>query len=263
MTVGSAFERLLDDASQFPPANLPLAQAWSQHRQWRASGNNAMVRRFLLPDTRAAALAQILTGDRVGEVELGVIITGEVVDGVAAIVNGHAPLTSIELRSIDEIPRLRERAPGAQLFVEGGEVEQIARMREHDTRVAAKLRCGGVHAAAFPDIDAVADFVEACVHLDVPFKATAGLHQPLRHWDSELNVHHHGFLNLWAGTAVAAQGAPRADVVHVLRMADGDAWREAAISISELNYARRWFTGFGTCSISEPIDGLVALAMVG
>ena len=54
----------------------------------------------------------------------------------------------------------------------------------------AKVRCGG--AAILPSVPALAEFVQACRRLEVPFKATAGLHQPLRHDDE------HGFLNVLA-----------------------------------------------------------------
>ncbi|MEK6701901.1 MAG: hypothetical protein AABZ53_06535, partial [Planctomycetota bacterium] len=45
---------------------------------------------------------------------------------------------------------------------------------------AAKLRTGGVTAGAFPSTAEIAEFVNACRLAEVPFKATAGLHPPMR-----------------------------------------------------------------------------------
>ncbi len=132
----------------------------------------------------------------------------------------------------------------------------MAKIRRRDPHIGAKLRCGGLRAAAFPEIDAVASFVDACVHLDVPFKATAGLHQPFRHWDAEIGVFHHGFLNLWSATALAAEGRELPELKRVLEIEEPDTWRELGIPTSALEHARRWFTAFGTCSIEEPLAGL-------
>jgi len=68
----------------------------------------------------------------------------------------------------------------------------------------------GPDAAAFPTVESEAAFIARCVALDIPFKATAGLHQPVRHYDTEIGVEHHGFVNLWTATARAAAGAEEA-----------------------------------------------------
>jgi hypothetical protein len=55
-----------------------------------------------------------------------------------------------------------------------------------------KLRCGGLTADAFPGDEQVAFFIARCNEVHIPWKATAGLHHPRRHWDANLQIWHHG-----------------------------------------------------------------------
>jgi hypothetical protein len=263
MNDAPVLDRLLDDASQFPPGNLALEAAWDAHRRWRKSEHARAVGRFLVPSARAAALAELIFRDGADGIELGIVVGTNQPDELSKLLEGPAQIGSVELRGgRDELERWREHAPEAAIFLEGIPVEAVAQIRGQDPRAGAKLRCGGLEAGAFPSSGAVASFIEACVRLDVPFKATAGLHQPLRHWDAEIGAFHHGFLNLLAATALAARGAPPGQLVGSLEIEGPDAWRELAISTAELKTARRWFRAFGTCSIEEPLEGLAAIGLL-
>jgi hypothetical protein len=80
--------------------------------------------------------------------------------------------------------------------------------------LALKIRCGGDKPSDTPSTDAVADFLSACARADIPFKATAGLHHPIRFFhpgvgDKPSHCRHseaisldsagfmHGFLNVF------------------------------------------------------------------
>jgi hypothetical protein len=263
MNDAPVLDRLLDDASQFPPGNLPLEPAWAAHRRWRNSKYSSALGRFLVPSARATALVGLIGRDGADGVELGIVVGANQPGELSALLDGPGLVSSVELRGADdELERWRAHAPEAEIFLEGIPVETVAQIRARDPKVGAKLRCGGLEAAAFPSIAAVASFIEACVRLDVPFKATAGLHQPLRHWDAEIGIFHHGFLNLLAATALAARGAQTGQLVGCLEVGDPGAWRGLDVRTPELQEARRWFTAFGTCSIEEPLEGLAAIGLV-
>ena len=259
-TTVRAMAHMLDDASQFPPGNVALRPAWAAHLRWREHEHAKLVGRFLLPVARAGELTDLLSSGQ--DAELGVVAAGEPPEEVGALLDGPARVTSIELRGgIGDLARWRAQVPHSWIFLEGAPVQDVARVRADDHQVGAKLRCGGLRADTFPSCEQVAAFIADCVRLDVPFKATAGLHAPLRHWDPEIGSYHHGFLNLWSATAAAARGASAAELESSL--AAEELGRLPALGREELERARRWFTAFGTCSIAEPLQGLRALRLLG
>ena len=95
----------------------------------------------------------------------------------------------------------------------------------------------------------------------MPFKATAGLHHPLRHGDE------HGFLNLLAAAVfdgdeeeALAEEDPRPPSRVT---AEPFSWRERDGGRREIAHVRQeLFVSFGSCSAQEPIDGLQALGML-
>jgi hypothetical protein len=119
----------------------------------------------------------------------------------------------------------------------------------------AKVRCGG---SVLPSVPALAEFVQACKRLEVPFKATAGLHQPLRHGNE------HGFLNLLAAAVFGDEEEALADEDPESFEVSAEAfrWRAQTAGALELSQARELFVSFGSCSAQEPIDGLRALGML-
>ncbi|HEY6326505.1 MAG TPA: hypothetical protein VIW73_08370, partial [Candidatus Cybelea sp.] len=115
------------------------------------------------------------------------------------------------------------------------------------------------------------DFILAANNARVPFKATAGLHHPVRRLDAAGGFMMHGFLNLLAAAALAA----RVDSNTLRRIVaeedpsafrfddDSFAWRDERIGIDDLTQARRAaFVAYGSCSFSEPIGDLSALGIL-
>ena len=139
--------------------------------------------------------------------------------------------------------------------------------------VGAKARCGGQAAGATPSVDDLAAFVVAAHAHDVPWKATAGLHHPVRGMHGvEGGVVPHGFLNLFvAGAAlhagvldaarvadVISESEPRAFVVDPTHIA----WRSVRVEAEQVGAARERCVSFGSCSFDEPVNDLRELGIL-
>jgi hypothetical protein len=138
----------------------------------------------------------------------------------------------------------------------------------------AKIRTGGVTPDAFPDARDVVRFLRACQRHEVRFKATAGLHHPIR---GEYHLTYaaesdsttmFGYLNVMLAAALVLGGHDDGTVLSMLneRSADafaisGDAlqWQSVSIDRELLQRTRdRFIAGFGSCSFHEPLDELPA-----
>jgi hypothetical protein len=120
----------------------------------------------------------------------------------------------------------------------------------------AKIRLGGDNV---PEPTAVARFLRACAAAKIAFKATAGLHHPIR-WGTA-----HGFVNVFLAAALAWRGDdPLATLeetsTSAFHFGDAVTWHNHRISPAELREVREKFAiSFGSCSFEEPIADLKAL----
>lgn len=140
----------------------------------------------------------------------------------------------------------------------------------------AKIRCGGVTPDAFPPSEQVADFLLACRSAGVAFKATAGLHHPLRaeqsltYEDNAPRGTMHGFVNLFMAAAfVRTREASRDLVLDLLEERDATefsftddnaTWRDHVVETLDLARTRETFAiSIGSCSFDEPVADLQKL----
>ncbi|HEU5169987.1 MAG TPA: hypothetical protein VFU46_05595, partial [Gemmatimonadales bacterium] len=200
-----------------------------------------------------------------------------IIDGFNARRAGHAAVDTIELKAACEAAAAA--ALGAidrrlDAFVEipvaqdpGPLVAALARLGAR-----AKVRTGGVTADAFPSSVELLRFIRRCKEAQVPFKATAGLHHPLRAsypltYDAgSARATMFGFLNVFLAAAFVAQGMDDVEALAVLEESsrdalrfddEGVAWRDHRLSEAELRHTRRHLAvAFGSCSFREPIEGL-------
>jgi hypothetical protein len=113
----------------------------------------------------------------------------------------------------------------------------------------------------------------ACRDAGVPFKATAGLHHPVRHYDDTMETEMHGFLNLFGAAVMAAEHDLSVADVQLILQEDLDdafrftkeafAWRDLKASMDDIMHARETLaTSFGSCSFEEPVDDLRDLDLI-
>lgn len=133
--------------------------------------------------------------------------------------------------------------------------------------VGLKIRCGGAEPSDIPSVEQVAALIVASRDAGTSFKATAGLHHPLRHYDDGFDAEMHGFLNIFAAAAVASEHALDADeLIPILRDEDASnfqflkerfAWRNASVPLDSIRHTREDLAlSFGSCSFEEPVDHL-------
>lgn len=259
----ASLERLIDYAGLFPPAKLAMEEASAQYERAKSGPAAFMLGRFIV---RAEDLrdVRVAFAGREG-VELSVIAAPAMFEVVARARQEHwAAIRSVEVPLGDYSiggcaqQRRRARLEDLPIYVELSHVNPpMAALAEHGLR--AKLRCGGVKPTAYPSAGEVAGFIAAACAANVPFKATAGLHHPVRHFNEAAGVTMHGFLNLLA----AAARAPHLDPRELESIVASEDVRELAIgSEREAREARERFVAFGSCSFEEPLDDLRALGIL-
>lgn len=257
---------LVDDAGLFPPERLPMAAAVARHRADALVAHPALTHRFLCPASRLDELRALLGPGEPWRLGLVVDVEPPALDGVLAAVDGDARLLleTIELQwpgGVDAVPRHATAVTHVELSpAADGWHDALAAVAT--AGLGAKVRCGGLDAAAFPTPEQLAAFLSAAVHGGVPFKATAGLHSAVRHHDPRDGFDHHGFLNVVVAVCRAV-GGDRA-VAAALAVEDGPALAAQArdVPADVARRARELFVAYGSCSTSEPVEDLVALGLV-
>lgn len=300
---------LIDYAGLFPPASLPLEAAVAEYRAARAGPSAWLLGMFVINASQLEELAGalvasmtkgedpwaisvILDGDQKSAVSKAQAFDTEM--GTAARLLGAEALLPASvlggmLSEATEAARptylaATSTSPEAKAYLEvpaagtsprdiGVAVGAIAVLGTEMRKAAgAKLRCGGLAPDLIPAPENVAAFVVACRDSGLAFKATAGLHHPVRHFDPELGATRHGFLNLLVATALAEDGASPDVLVAAIAEEDpsaftvgasGVGWKGHHVAGSAIEAMRATrFASYGSCSFDEPIEDLEALGML-
>ncbi len=302
------FHGLIDYAGLFPPASLDLNEAASRYRVHRRGPDAWMLARFICPASRlddlsgeaaappwrlsvlagggdteeafAANLERDLKSVRraagagrlvpeVLELRIPPALGGESPERLAAFFEGVlARLTEAGLDDLQvffEAHTESSRTAHWQAALEG-----LSRL---EGKGGFKIRCGGVTARAYPGAGEVALALDQARRLDVPLKATAGLHHPLYHFDAKIETPVHGFVSLFgAGMLTREHGLDRVGIARILVEEeaaafrfeeDHFAWRDLRCPVGRIEALRREnLISFGSCSFSEPRDDLAALGWI-
>ena len=277
--VPAAWRGLVDDAAMFPPGDAPLHEATtayaSRSDEWYADlVGSFVVKDVDVPDVDAALPLSIVVTGGAGAIGGALRLAAKSPCSVAGL--------EIALRDLDDLAGNARRVVAAvdaarsegmlddetPIYVELPHVGSTAAWLAAADEVAAvelrlKFRTGGLEAEAFPPAHALSSWIDAALDRETAFKCTAGLHNAIRH-TGEDGFEHHGFLNVLLATRLAFDGASTDDVVAVLEKRDADPllalWHDQ--DDQAMVRARRWFTSFGSCSVTEPLDDLTALGLV-
>jgi hypothetical protein len=271
---------LIDYAGLYPPASLDMKSAVSNYLAYKRGKHAYALGRFIVDLDRIDEL-RAAAGKDIREFRLSVIGSpGSNWREVSIRLEEGLPIGAIEARAICladiervfwdvprhlerylEVPVCDPRRPFAETIANIG--------------VRVKVRMGGVVAEAFPSSESVAEMLATLGRLRIPFKATAGLHHPIRSRHRFSYAHNspdgimHGFLNLSCAAAHTYFGGDVSQAKSILdeqdtgawRLTDQQlAWRNQSWNCEQLNELRaKFFISFGSCSFEEPLSDLEAM----
>jgi hypothetical protein len=289
--IATLLDGLIDYAGLFPPAALAMPEAARLYDEYRCGERAWALGRFVVPVSRLEEVAALAAPSRGrgapwrisalgGAGDIDTITHFNARHGERALVD--ALETKAETVADIDTGALLLAGPGCELdvYVElpmAADPEPFVRALER-TGLRAKIRTGGVTPEQFPAAARVARFLQACATHDVMFKATAGLHHPLRGdyrltYDAESPVGAmFGFLNVFLAALHARLGVGGPGLVDLLEERDpraftfddaGVSWRGRRLTTAGISSLRQHFAmSFGSCSFSEPLDELAALDLL-
>ena len=287
---------LVDYAGLFPPASQSMQAAVESYASYRGGPDRAALGRFIVPLDRLqefeASARELMPRGEGSEPWLLSVLVAEATATRAeqmlkfnchhwsGSADGHAVIDAVELKVANQDDVEAQHAQLPKFFVRYFEVPLTANVEAIVKAIAAvggraKIRTGGVTRDAFPAARDILRFLVACARENVAFKATAGLHHPVR---GSFNLTYkpqsetgtmYGFLNVFLAAALLRRGEPESVVLEVLGESDARAfdfsneyigWRGHRVDATALREIRRQFAiSFGSCSFREPVDELTAL----
>lgn len=279
---------IVDYAGLFPPAKLDMGEAIANYAQYQTTPYSWMLSRFVVSASRLDEFEELLPTFPSMQRSLSVILSQnweQEIDRLHAFRSKQQiSISALEIPPLP-VPEIEKVLPclpaDAESFVEipiDGDIDTyLATLQQ--AGALAKVRTGGITTDAFPSTIQLCQFIVACAKTQVPFKATAGLHHPLRgsnritYEPDSPSTRMHGFLNVAIAAAfVYWQKITLEEVLEVLKESsiegfqfqeDGMGWGDRYLNISELEEVRcRFFRSFGSCSFQEPIDDLRELKLL-
>jgi hypothetical protein len=290
---------LVDYAGLFPPASLEFPEAITEYAAHREQVENWMLGRFICPVIRLSELHAFEALFQAGTLRLcilpspstslleGIGTSAELADEFARSFSGRASVEVIEARvpasaggdtrvGPETLQALSAVAGDRFLYLEWpisdpGLEDRIGAIgverQTGCTNLGAKIRCGGVVPEAYPSTIEVARFIHSCVRNAVPFKATAGLHHPVRHERGGVTMH--GFLNVFTAAVLGrVHDLDQVAIEAIIAETDSTAfdlagggvtWRGWSAGPDQVHAVRGSLAhSYGSCSFDDPVHDLKA-----
>jgi hypothetical protein len=298
---------IIDYAGLYPPASLSLEEAIRNFVKYQDDAEEWMLSRFIIPAKRLVELSQlaeifpregVISFSALGrggkdaneflanlQLDIEDILAFRETHGATVIVDMfEVALPSSALTDSTQTHDLMKGASdmlnknGITVFFESSFGEDWQPRAENliralrklkDRHVGFKLRTGGVTADAFPSTEQVAWAISSVHDAGVPIKCTAGLHHPIRHYNTSVQTKMHGFLNVFgAGVLAEVHGLTQTQIQAILEDENpehfsfdenGFTWKDLRVANSEITRSRLFATSFGSCSFDEPREDLQKL----
>ena len=285
---------IIDYAGLFPPSEVSMAEAVLNYATYKNSNYDWMLGRFIVPaarldefwetardfvsrDTKSGWRLSILAGEDIYEAI-------RKTDDFNALNAPHILCDTLEVRATTESKIENTVNALPDYLTAYFEIPNNERLADLVSTLAflgqrAKIRTGGVTADAFPSPREIIRFVRTCLAANVPFKATAGLHHPLRCFKPLTYAANapkgtmHGFLNMFLATGFAREGYKSLLLEEILEDEyeegfefddKGITWRDNYfLNIPQITRLRQQnIISFGSCSFDEPIADLQAIGLL-
>jgi len=279
---------IVDYAGLFPPSQLSMPEVVRNYANYKNSNYNWMLGRFVIPVSRlkefSGSARNFFSKDEKDVWRLSVLAGEDIYETVSQIKDFNVKNASFAVCDALEVKadtsslmkKISEATlPNLATYVELPLNENLADLIStlSINCLRGKIRTGGTTTEAFPSTREIIRFVRTCLAADVPFKATAGLHHPIRCLKSltyETDAPEgtmNGFLNLFLATGFAGEGFKTRLLEELMEdeFAESFAFDESGVwwrqefflSNAQLARLRREnIISFGSCSFTEPIEDL-------
>lgn len=285
---------IIDYAGLFPPSQLSMQEAVLNYATYRMSNHGWMLGRFILPVARLEEFSgfasefvarggsdtwrlSVLAGEDINQTVREIEEFGRDPDRGVVIDTLEVKANTLSKigNTLSVIPK--GLATYFEISTDENFIDLVTALAMGGQR--AKIRTGGVTNEDFPSTREIIRFVRTCMAANVPFKATAGLHHPLRCFkpltyapDAPQGTMH-GFLNMLMMTAFARESyrpslleeVMEEEFEEVFSFSEGGvAWRsEYFLTTAHLRLLReRGMNSFGSCSFDEPVEDLRAMGLL-
>jgi hypothetical protein len=294
----------IDYAGLFPPASLNLQEALDEYGRYLPCADSWMLGRFIIPASQLTDLPTLTdtwhfsvlgrSGSNVLEfvrgLEADLICLQDFRKTKAAsadVFEVRLPLSVLTsssnlLELLDSASYQLTDQYNLTVFYETTLDEAwrenmattIASLSQHNQQTGHhngfKLRCGGIVASAFPTAEQIAHALLLCRDRQVPFKATAGLHHPIRHYNDSVQSKMHGFVNVF-GAGILAHVHHLTPEQTITILSDEDprnfhfteshfAWKNLSATSEQIIPIRQsQLIAFGSCSFDEPREDMQKL----